>query len=126
MLEEKNEKNSLQELEGATTTSTTQRRHLDLIPSHKMAMKLAPGFTWNPLRTLPRNQLCPCRSGKKFKRCCLDTLPIAVPEKHAEIFLEQMSKPDLVFVTNENKERILAEAEAKKAIAEVNEKLRGE
>jgi len=25
----------------------------------------------NPVRTIGRNELCPCQSGKKFKACCL-------------------------------------------------------
>lgn len=34
--------------------------------------------------------------------CCLPKLPRAVREKDAEMFREQMSKPDLVFLTHEN------------------------
>lgn len=29
----------------------------------------------NPLKAVGRNDPCPCGSGKKFKKCCLDTLP---------------------------------------------------
>src|SRR3954464_10524091 len=72
-----------------------------------------PGHAWNPLRTLPRNNPCPCRSGKKFKKCCLPTLPQAVSQKHAEEFKQQIKLPDLVFVTKENQEQIVEEVQAK-------------
>jgi hypothetical protein len=45
-------------------------------------------------------------SGQKFKTCCLPKLSPVVTEKDAENFLEQMGKPDLVFVTRENQDRI--------------------
>lgn len=77
-----------------------------------LAMKPMKGFTWNPLRTLPRNSLCPCLSGQKFKKCCLNKLPLVVAEKVAEDFKEQMKKPDLVFMTKDNQEKIKAKAEA--------------
>jgi hypothetical protein len=61
-----------------------------------------PGFVWNPIRTYPRNNPCPCRSGQKFKACCLNRLPPAVPEELARQYREQMKKPDLIFITKEN------------------------
>lgn len=73
-----------------------------------------PGFVWNPLVQLPRNRPCPCLSGLKFKACCLPRLPKVVLQKDADAFKEQMAKPDLVFMTAENKERI----EAMAALAE--------
>lgn len=69
---------------------------------------LLKGFAWNPLLTLPRNRPCPCLSGKKFKACCLNRLPKAIPEKLVSIYREQMSKPDLVFVTPTNQEKLKA------------------
>ena len=65
-----------------------------------------PGFEWNPLLTLPRNRLCPCLSAKKFKLCCLPRLPKVVTKEHAEQFKAQMKRKDLVFLTNENKNKI--------------------
>lgn len=62
------------------------------------------GYAWNPLRQIPRNNPCPCRSGRKFKACCLNTLPPVVPEKAAEIYREQMNRPELIFVTKANEE----------------------
>lgn len=38
------------------------------------------GHAWNPLLELPRNMVCPCESGKKFKHCHLRTLPVVVTE----------------------------------------------
>lgn len=67
-------------------------------------MQLHKGFEWNPLRQLPRNMLCPCQSGKKFKACHLQKLPLAVPTAVAESFREQMRKPALIFKTEENKD----------------------
>lgn len=72
-----------------------------------------PGFDWNPLLDLPKNRPCPCRSGAKFKQCCLHKLPKVVPVKVAEGFREQMAKPDLVFLTKENEQQILGDAAAK-------------
>jgi len=86
---------------------------VNLIPpvlSHKTAREPIPGFARNPLLTLPRNQACPCRSGKKFKRCCLKVIPGVVTELMAKDFAAQMKKPDLVFVTNDNEAKVVAEA----------------
>lgn len=70
------------------------------------AMGLMPGFEWNPLLNLPRNRPCPCLSGKKFKACCLNKLPRAVPESLAKQYVEQMGKPDLIFLTKENEHKV--------------------
>jgi hypothetical protein len=49
------------------------------------------GMVWNPLRTLPRNQTCPCQSGLKFKECCFEKNEIAIP--HIDfIFSKEISK----------------------------------
>lgn len=69
-----------------------------------------PGFAWNPLFKLPRNRPCPCQSGRKFKACCLPRLPKAVPIEEAKAYADQMTKPDLVFLTKENEARILGMA----------------
>lgn len=63
-------------------------------------------MVWNPLKTLPRNNPCPCQSKKKFKNCCLKTLPDVVPEADAKRYREQMAKPGLVFLTPANKDAI--------------------
>jgi hypothetical protein len=44
-----------------------------------MPYQLKPGFVWNPLKKFPRNSLCPCKSGKKFKKCHLKSMPEALP-----------------------------------------------
>src|SRR5665213_1674831 len=61
-----------------------------------------PGFTGNPLCKLPRNSPCPCRSGRKFKTCCLSTLIPAVRIEDAKKYQEQIDRGSLVFVTKEN------------------------
>lgn len=50
-------------------------------PRTREAYRLQPGYAWNPLRSVPRNFPCPCRSGKKFKSCHLDRLAPAVEVK---------------------------------------------
>lgn len=75
----------------------------DIQPS---ARGLQPGFTWNPLRRLPPNRECPCQSGKKFKACCKDRLPRAVPSATASLYEEQMKKRNLLFLTDENEEDV--------------------
>lgn len=35
------------------------------------AYKPSPGYAYNPALTWGRNKPCLCKSGKKFKRCCL-------------------------------------------------------
>lgn len=55
-----------------------------------------PGFVWNPLLKYPRNELCPCGSGKKFKKCHLDQLPQAIPKsagKDARIVAKKQPAP---------------------------------
>jgi hypothetical protein len=72
----------------------------------KLGMAPMPGFMWNPLRKLPPNRECPCLSGKKFKACCLDVLAPVVSIEIGKHFEAQMLKPDLVFMTADNKEKI--------------------
>jgi uncharacterized protein YchJ len=38
-----------------------------------------PGFVQNPLSQVPVNSLCPCQSGKKFKKCCRPTIHRYIP-----------------------------------------------
>lgn len=45
--------------------------------------------------------------------CCLQGLPEVVPENLAAEFLKQMAQPDLVFLTNANKNQLEGEARAK-------------
>jgi hypothetical protein len=71
-----------------------------------IAFQPMPGYTHNPLLKLSRNMLCPCLSGKKFKACCLGALPRLVTVREAEIYSEAMLKPDLVFQTPANKEKL--------------------
>ncbi len=49
-----------------------------------------PGMAWNPLKTLPRNLPCPCRSGAKFKTCCQPKLPMFVNAREAKIYSESI------------------------------------
>lgn len=45
---------------------------------------LKPKFQWNPLKKLQRNEPCPCGSNLKFKKCCLNGLPDALPSEQAD------------------------------------------
>jgi len=38
-----------------------------------------PGFTHNPMCKIPRNDPCPCQSGKKYKKCCMNAILIYIP-----------------------------------------------
>lgn len=40
-----------------------------------MARIPKPGYVWNPTLNYPRNSPCFCKSGKKFKKCCLSLIP---------------------------------------------------
>ncbi len=44
-----------------------------------------PGYVFNPMRKYPRNEPCYCNSGLKYKKCCLNTDPLAIPLAAAEI-----------------------------------------
>jgi hypothetical protein len=74
--------------------------------NRRKVMVAATGYEANPLLTIPRNQTCPCRSGKKFKVCHLNKLPLYVTKASAEVYREAMKKPDLVFLTQENAEQL--------------------
>lgn len=65
-----------------------------------------PGYVWNPLRRLPANSPCPCRSLKKFKKCCLNSLPPAVPEALGKEYEKQMALGGLTFLTEANQDRL--------------------
>lgn len=45
------------------------------------AYKPLPGDIWNPLVKFPRNNPCPCGSGKKFKVCHLTSVSPVIDEK---------------------------------------------
>lgn len=74
----------------------TLDEHHDAVTGKKKPIRLgcipAPGYTHNPLLTLPVNMPCPCHSGKKWKKCCiLVTQPYIVVEALEE-FLETKSQ----------------------------------
>ncbi len=48
------------------------------------AYKPTSGNHWNQLRDFPRNELCFCKSGKKFKKCHMNILPPCVDKKSAD------------------------------------------
>lgn len=77
----------------------------------KVFLAPIPGFQYNPLTKFPRNNPCPCRSGKKFKVCCLSKLPPVVSNEEAAKYTEQMKTPNLTFVTQENLEEMKVAAD---------------
>lgn len=104
---EKSKSSDTQQTSNEGSTSRTEceessRTHRRQSSTARAILKPIPGFVWNPLRTLPRNMRCPCRSGRKFKACCLPNLPPAVSEEDAKGYREQMSKADLFFLTKDN------------------------
>ncbi len=62
---------------------------------------LRDGYEWNPLRAFPRNLPCPCGSQKKFKVCCLDSMPAAVKADIAAEYREGMKTPELIRFVND-------------------------
>ncbi len=46
------------------------------------------GWAPNPLMQLPRNMQCPCKSGKKWKACCLPLTKPYVLEINAHAYHE--------------------------------------
>jgi len=97
-----------------TKPTLTAKEELRVSPNtiRRQALALMPGMEWNPLRTLDRNRPCPCLSERKFKVCCLPTLPVAVTAKQAAEIKIAMSKPDLVFATRENQGKLIGVAKA--------------
>lgn len=77
----------------------------------RVFMAPRPGFKYNPLLKFPRNNPCPCKSGKKFKVCCLSTLPQCVTDQEADSYEKAMAQPGLTFITQKNKEEMKVAAE---------------
>ncbi len=73
------------------------------------------GYSRNPLLGLPRNDPCPCRSGKKYKVCCLPLQAQYIPTAMADNFAAAMKRPDLVFMTEANKEQVQREMAERRA-----------
>jgi len=42
------------------------------------------GYSINPMRDFPRNDACPCKSDKKFKKCCYQKQPLFIDSTVAE------------------------------------------
>lgn len=59
------------------------------IPLEKRVFVLKPGFVFNPFNKWPRNLTCFCGSGRKFKKCCVDQVFHAIPDK-----IEKATKKD--------------------------------
>jgi len=57
------------------------------------------GYVWNPLRAYPRNLFCPCRSMKKFKKCCLPKMPATVKAEDEKVLKEAVQKALKIHLT---------------------------
>jgi len=57
-----------------------------------MGLILKNGAIWNPVRKWPRNALCPCESGVKFKKCCLEKIPLAINKKELDNAIKAAKK----------------------------------
>lgn len=95
-----NESTCLNEQEASITNPTGRRVFLAPIPVHMR--RLPPGFMRNPLLKLNPYMMCPCRSEKKLKFCCLKTLEQVVPTAVGEKYIEAMKTDKLTFLTKEN------------------------
>lgn len=100
MTTEENSKNSSNDNETETLREKIEKK------GQLLVMKLVR----NPLLKYPRNSRCPCLSGKKFKRCCLPRLMPLVPPQVALQFKGAMQRPDLVFLTQENADKLREQA----------------
>jgi uncharacterized protein YecA (UPF0149 family) len=50
------------------------KKNFKVIPQHFKPMKISPTSKQLKSHRINRNDPCPCGSGKKFKKCCLNTL----------------------------------------------------
>ena len=55
---------------GHMTTRLTARDVLRVAQAEGVKSSNLPVVNWN--RKIGRNEPCPCRSGKKLKKCCMD------------------------------------------------------
>ena len=85
--------------EKAETQSETLSREEMLNRLSKVGLKLHPSSRWNPLLNYPRNSPCPCQSGKKFKKCHLNMLPLAVKAEEAETYKKVMAQHKTIMFT---------------------------
>ncbi len=60
------------------------------------AYKAKPGFVANPLLKYPRNRVCPCGSGEKFKSCCLKVMTRYVTADLADRYQKGMRNINLI------------------------------
>lgn len=58
----------------------------------RTAMVLKIDYVWNPCAGLPRNMLCPCFSGKKFKKCCGPDTPRIIARDDLKTWTETFAK----------------------------------
>lgn len=50
------------------------------VKEEHIGLKVLPGYKFNPILRHPRNAPCYCKSGLKFKKCCLLTAKTVVPD----------------------------------------------
>lgn len=62
--------------EESRSTTTSHRGVEDLKTSPKFVKKQLPVYPVTPRVRIGRNDACPCRSGKKYKKCCLNRASI--------------------------------------------------
>lgn len=58
----------------------------------RLVRTAAPGFVRNPLKDLPRNMACPCKSGRKWKVCCLPVTHPYVREEALPAYQEVLNQ----------------------------------
>ena len=57
-----------------------------------VGLDIEPSLVKNPLLDWPRNYLCVCGSGSKFKKCCLNDLQTRITINDAVIVNNKLSK----------------------------------
>ena len=45
-----------------------------------------------------RNKKCPCDSGKKFKKCCMDSLPSSISDKIWDVIKNKSNKEQVRYI----------------------------
>lgn len=105
----------MSEQEGKSSNEEQEESLKQLTPEDSAKMvppcwKPSEGMDYNPLKSYPRNNPCPCKSGKKFKHCHLDLIPPVIPENLVEVYKVAIAQPDFIIVTKENEEMIKEQA----------------
>ena len=80
----------------------------------RSAYTLKAGWVENPILKWPRNSPCPCGTGKKFKACCLNRMPLVLPNADKRKELEDEN------AANQLSQRPLSEQDVMQTVSGVH------